>query len=140
AKSAELVVAIGTGKKGAAIDAADLAAQLRQRGIAVEELTSASAVQAAANVAAAVGGSKKLGVLLTDHPAAALCIANRQRGVRAAPAANRGELNDLMQNLGVNLLVVDAVRRSRAEIQRLIEAFAAASPSDCPADLKQWLD
>jgi ribose 5-phosphate isomerase RpiB len=140
AKLVPLVVASSAGKKTAAIDAADLVAQLRQRGIAVEELPSVNAAQAAANIAAAVSGGKKLGVLLTDQPAAALCIANRQRGVRAATAANRGELNDLVQNLGVNLLVVDTVRRSKAEIQRIIEAFVAAPAQSCPADWKQWLD
>ncbi|HZZ29867.1 MAG TPA: RpiB/LacA/LacB family sugar-phosphate isomerase [Pirellulales bacterium] len=140
AKPSQLIVASSVSKKGAAFDCADVLGQLRQRGMEVEELPAVGVAQAAANIAAAVESGKKLGVLLTDQAAAALCIANRQRGVRAAMVTNRGELNDLVQNLGVNLLVIDALRRSKSEIQRLVEAFAASPAQACPAQWKQWLD
>ncbi|HTQ37744.1 MAG TPA: RpiB/LacA/LacB family sugar-phosphate isomerase [Pirellulales bacterium] len=140
AASVQLVLAHTEAKKGTNYDCTDLIRQLQQRGVEVEQLPTGQAGKVTHELAEAVSRGKKLGVLLTDQVAAALCAANRRRGVRAATAANRGEVYDVMQNLGVNLLVVDSVRRSGPEVQRIVEAFAATPSQACPAEWKPWLE
>ncbi len=128
------------GVAGVKLDAADLVRSLGQHGIEVEPLPTVGLGQVTTELAEEVSKSGTLGVLLTDNVAAALCIANRRRGVRAGTAANRGEVNEAIRTLGVNFLVVDAMRRSQLELQRIVEAFATAPARQCPAELKSLLE
>ena len=57
---------------------------------------------------AVVAESGMLGLLLTDKPAAALCLANRHRGVRAALAHDRvTACDEAVTSIGANLLMID---------------------------------
>jgi ribose 5-phosphate isomerase RpiB len=78
--------------------------------------------------------------VLTNRVATAVCVANRQRGVRAAAASNRGEIENTIRELGANLLVIDTARRGTLEIERMVAAFIATPQRDCPAALKSMLE
>lgn len=125
---------------GLRIDMGSLANSLRQDGLEIEFRAEAEFVQAVSGMASEIASSRTRGVLLTDQVAAALCLANRRRGVRAAAATNRGDVNDAIRSVGANLLIVDGVRRSKFEIQRIVEAFAAAGFVECPPRWKQVLE
>jgi len=122
------------------LDIDSLISALRQRGIEIEPRVSAELAQAVVGLAGDLGESGTRGVLLTGEIVAALCLANRRRGVRAAAVANRGDVNEAIRSVGANLLVIDSMRRSKFEIERIVEAFAAMSATDCPEQWKQFLD
>jgi len=77
---------------------------------------------------------------LANRVATAVCVANRHRGVRAAAASNRGEIENIIRELGANLLVIDTARRGMSEIERMVTAFVASPQRDCPAALKSMLE
>jgi ribose 5-phosphate isomerase RpiB len=136
----QLVIASSDQRIGSEISAIDLIGRLQQRGLQVEKLTGDDLGNVTSDLAEAVSHGNKLGVLLTDQVAAALCVANRRSGVRATGAGNRGEVNDVVQNLGANLLVVDTSRRSKQEVQRMVETFVTTPAHSCPTELKKWLE
>jgi ribose 5-phosphate isomerase RpiB len=133
-------VRVALGMAGVKYDVEGLVRLLRQHGIDVTQLPTVGLAQLTAELAKDVSKAEKLGVLLTDNVAAALCIANRQRGVRAATAGNRGEVNDIVRGIGANFLVIDPMRRSPLELQRIVEAFVTAPARQCPAELKSALE
>jgi ribosomal protein L12E/L44/L45/RPP1/RPP2 len=136
AAAAKLIVCTA----GVRIDTSSLTNTLRQRGVEIESRAEAEVVQAVNGMAGEIASSRTRGVLLTDEVAAALCLANRRRGVRAATAANRCDVNEVVRSVCANLLIIDGVRRSRFEIQRIVEAFAAAGSVECPPQWKQVLE
>jgi ribose 5-phosphate isomerase RpiB len=131
--TAQLVV----GSNETTFDAAGLVQKLSRRGIQAQQNAGRDLARLTSEMAEHVAVGQKIGVLITAQTAAALCLANRRRGVRAAMVENRGELNQVLQAIGANLLVIDPTRRSPLEIERLIEAFAAVPAPQCPA---QWKD
>jgi ribose 5-phosphate isomerase RpiB len=133
-------VRVALGVAGVKYEAEDLIRSLQQIGVGVTQLTTAGLASLATELAGEVSKAGKLGVLLTDNVAAVLCIANRQRGVRAATAGNRGEVNDIVRGIGANFLVINPVRRSPLELQRIVEAFVTAPSRQCPAEFKPALE
>ncbi len=133
--SVRVILAVADSK----IDASSIVRSLQQH-VSVDQLSAVGLVEAVTALADQLSKNGTTGVLLTANVAAALCIANRRHGVRAATASNRGELNDVLRSVGANLLIVDSLRRSPAELQRIIEAFAAAPSHECPAELKAALE
>ncbi|HEY2881374.1 MAG TPA: hypothetical protein VGJ15_03050 [Pirellulales bacterium] len=125
---------------GLKIEADGLVKALAQQGLAVRHLAANELGPAVIEMAGAASRGSTVGVLLTDNAAAAVCVANRQRGVRAVSAGNRGEVNDAIRSIGANLLVIDPRRRGQLELQRMIETFAATPVRQCPAELKALLD
>lgn len=63
------------------------------------------------------------GVLLTDHPEAALCEANALPNVRAAEGRRPPRLAKVLDRLNPNLLLLDGHERNPYEIRRLIQQF-----------------
>jgi hypothetical protein len=124
----------------ARFDSNGLVRALAQRNVHVQLIAAIGLTEVIRHLTVEIGEHEKLGVLLTDRVAAALCLANRQRGVRAAAVANRGELNEALREIGANLLVVDISRRSMLEAQRIAEAFSAAPAQQCPAEFKAVLE
>jgi hypothetical protein len=81
----------------------------------------------------------RLGVLFTDRAAAALCIANRNRKVRAVQAAGVECVREAADAVGANLLVIDPRGRSQFEMARMIKEFHAVGPASCPEPLREAL-
>ena len=81
----------------------------------------------------------KLGVLLTGQTAAALCLANRLRGVRAALGGSVQAVNDAVKSVAANLLVIEPSGRSLFELQQMIRAWTCGGTRSCPAELRDRL-
>ena len=133
--AADLIVGVADVR----FDVGELAKALRQHGIEIQQCASEGLAENINGIAKEINASRR-GIVLTDNPAAALCLANRQRGIRAVQAANRGEVNDAIKLVGANFLVIDAIRRSKFEVQRIVEAFATSPPAQCPPQWKTWLE
>ncbi len=73
-----------------------------------------------------------LAVLLTEQAAAALCLANRCRHVRAIQAADLPSLRQAAPQVGANLLTIDPRGLSHVQLVRLITEFVNAGPYACP--------
>ncbi len=106
--------------------AAVLDPELIHRGVNVHVLPPLGLATVVAELADAVVRGGARGLLLTPHTAAAACLANRQRGVRAAVLAHPGELPDLLASMAVNVLVVAPASMSRFALLRLAQHLAAA--------------
>jgi len=81
----------------------------------------------------AVTSAPVLAVLLTGQPAAALCLANRYAGVRAAWGTDQRAVKHAVDSIGANVLVVDPAGRSLFEIGTIVRQFAEGGPRECPA-------
>ncbi len=81
----------------------------------------------------------KLGVLLTSQTAAALCLANRWPGVRAALGGSVQVVNDAVKSLAGNLLVIEPSGKSLFELRQMIRAWTRGGPRSCPAELRDRL-
>jgi hypothetical protein len=88
-------------------------------------------IAAADRLAAEVAQPDTLGLLLTRHVAAALCVANRLRGVRAVRGEDPNAVGRDAAAVGANLLVVDP-RAGLARTRRIVAAFAAGGVRPCP--------
>ncbi|HEY2759321.1 MAG TPA: hypothetical protein VGI75_01220 [Pirellulales bacterium] len=127
------------GIAGARFDAGELARSLRQQGIELQQWAGDGLPAIIDGLAKQLSAGGRA-MILTDNVTAALCLANRRREIRASNAANRGDVNEVLHSVGANLLVVDALRRGKFEVQRIAEAFATAPPAECPAQWKTWLE
>ena len=78
-----------------------------------------------------LGGSK--GLLFTDKPAAAVCLANRTRGVRAVAAHGVDDVETDAASVAANLLVIRPAGRSTWEQLQMTKTFLA-SRAACPSD------
>jgi hypothetical protein len=73
-----------------------------------------------------------LGLLVTDQPAAALCLANRQPGIRAAQVFDPDAVGPTAAAVGANLLVVEPARGATAQVARIASAFCRVGIQPCP--------
>jgi hypothetical protein len=80
------------------------------------------------------------GVLLTRRTAAAACLANRRRGMRAAAATSVNDVTNAIDDVAVNLLVVDPAGKSMAALRVMLQRLAAAGWRDCPTELRGVLE
>ena len=128
------------GTAGVKLDTSGLLRGLTSRGVTAEQLPAVGLAQVCCELADEATKGGKLAVLLTNNPTAAVCLANRHRGVRAATATHRGEVNDVIRAIGCNFLVIDMTRRQSAELQRIVDTFASAPPRQCPPELKTSLE
>jgi hypothetical protein len=90
-------------------------------------------------IAAQVARGGDLGLLLTGRTAAANCLANRQRGVRAVVAEKVSDVARAISDVGANLLVIDPAMKGIFELKQMAKAFAAPGIRQCPADLRERL-
>jgi len=95
-----------------------LAAALAGEGIAVDRVAAGDLTSAVDTLTRKVVVDKLLGLLITDMPAAALCLANRQRGVRAALGHSLAAVIEAVNMIAANLLVIDPRSRSVYELRR----------------------
>lgn len=83
-----------------------------------------------------LGGER--GLLLTGEPEAALCLANRVTGVRAAAARCHLGVRQARRAVGLNLLVIDPTGVSQHQLERAIREFCEGE-SICPGKYAQRL-
>ena len=82
-------------------------------------------------VSQAVAGQRRIGLVLTDRPAVALCLANRQASIRAAWGVNVDSVREAAKLIGANLLVVNPAKHGAYELRGMVREFVAGR-HECP--------
>ncbi len=103
-----------------------------ESGWELESLVPCDLVQAAAELAAVLSSTNRLGVLLTNETTAAVCLANRHAHVRAAVAASVDDVRVALRQIQVNLLIADPARAGDFVQRRMIQEFLRFGPRDAP--------
>ena len=114
---------------------AELVRALGPELLAVERLAKTGLTTVVDEMCAQVSKGGHLGLLFTGRTAAALCLANRCRGVRAAIGADAGQIEQAVAEVGVNLLVVEPARRSTFELMKMTREFLRGGERRCPEQL-----
>jgi ribose 5-phosphate isomerase RpiB len=86
-----------------------------------------------------VGQANTLGLLLTRYTAAALCLANRQAGVRAVTAQDAATVRRSAKSVGANLLVADPEAGSLFALRQMATEFCRDGVRQCPEVFRKRL-
>jgi len=86
-----------------------------------------------------IAAKGRFGVLITGRAAAAVCLANRERAVRAVLGVTATSVKEAMQMVGANLLIVDPASHGLYELRGMVREFARGS-HECPDELKTVLE
>ena len=124
---------------GRRFDPAKLIAAVGREGIVVESHASDCLIAATDLLAGEVASGETLGLLLTRHPAAAVCLANRHRGVRAASAADVATVAAAVQSVGANVLVIAPSVAGPIQQKQMIVEFCGSGTRDCPEVFRERL-
>ena len=124
---------------GAKHDPAPLVKDLAGEGFAVEPRRVDCLIAATDQLAGELRPGGTLGVLLTGHAAAALCLANRLAGVRAVRAATVEGVSADAEAVGANLLVVDPAAQGSFPTRQMVLRFLRTGPWECPQVFRQRL-
>jgi ribose 5-phosphate isomerase RpiB len=98
----------------------------------VKPLEAQDLFRAVAVIGDAIVAGPTRGVLLTDQPSAAVCLANRRAGVRASLASSVVSVDDAIRSIAANLLVIDTRRHGAQEVRNMVRRFVQAGYRDCP--------
>jgi hypothetical protein len=123
------LVAVSHGKRSS--PSAALAA-INQEGIPVEAHSADCLIAATDRLAEAVAAPGALGLLLTRHTAAALCLANRHAGVRAVSGGDTPAALAAVEAVGANLLVLDPAGLTLFQLKKMVAGFFRGGVRDCP--------
>jgi hypothetical protein len=118
---------------GADLDPTALAAGLKREGATVEHVALDCLIKATEQLAAETARSDTLGVLLTPHTAAGLCLANRLRGLRAVTGGNAPAVAAATAAVGANVLVVDPQAGTFFQLKQMVTEFCRGGVRPCPA-------
>lgn len=135
--SGKLPLAVGVAETP--YDPAALCREVKSDSQPLEELAHTGLATVTEEMSEQVARGGRLGLLLTSNVSAAACLANRQRGVRAAEARCPTSTREAVKGVGVNLLVVNPVGKSTFELKRMIQVFLAGA-GECPAQWRGKLD
>jgi hypothetical protein len=119
-------------------DPAGLLRDLMRQGVESQRLAKTGLLDVIDELTELVVRGGCLGLLLTDDSAAALCLANRVAGVRAALAVDGTGLGRAIRSIGLNLLVIEVAGRSPFQLRQLVIEFCRG-PYACPAEIRQRL-
>ncbi len=108
-------------------------------GISLERLPQTRLSAAIDGLCQRVTGSNALGIIITHNTAAALCLANRHHGIRAALATGIDAVTEAIASVAANLLVVDPTGKSSFEWQRLLQIWIDTNRPELPATLRERL-
>jgi len=114
------------------LDADLLVKALQTEGYAVESRHNDCLIRATDELAKEVAGGRSLGVLLTRHAAAAVCLANRQPGVRAIRGTSPEAVSADSAALGANLLIVDTSAAGFFAVRQMVGRFLRGGVRECP--------
>jgi len=98
---------------------------------AAERIDRDCVLEVVRHVSQAVAGQGRIGVVLTDRPAVALCLANRQSSVRAAWGVSIASVREAAKLIGANLLVVNPAQHGLYELRGMIREFVGGR-HECP--------
>jgi hypothetical protein len=124
---------------GTDFDPASLAAGLARDGLTVEHTASDCLISSADQLARELAAPDTLGVLLSRHAAAGLCLANRLPGVRAITGVDAPTVAASAAAVGANLLVADPQAGTFFQLKQMIAEFCRGGVRPCPAHFRARL-
>ena len=124
---------------GRCFDPSGLVGALGKEGINLQQHTLDCLVAATDRLAEEVVQGDTLGLLLTRHAAAGLCLANRHRHVRAVPAGDVRRLAAEVASVGANALVVDPIAGSLPRLRQIVTEFCHGGVQPCPEVYRERL-
>lgn len=124
---------------GTTYNAQSLWQSLMADGIRLEPTVSGG-LPGAIEVLAGAAASGRVALLVTDQVATAMCLANRNRSVRAALGSSVAAVDQAVAEIGPNLLVVDPTGRSVFEMKLAIRHWLRHGQPICPAALATQLN
>jgi uncharacterized membrane protein len=104
-------------------DTGPLASSLKRAGIETEISSAGSLIDTLQLLAENLSLEGRQAVLLTGETAAAVCLANRSRAIRAIAATSRAEICRASGELAPNLLVLDPAGIDLARLSAAIRVF-----------------
>lgn len=132
--TARLVLGVAGGAQAAG---AALAAVQAEAG-AAQRIDRDCVLEVVRQVSQAVASQGQIGLVLTDRPAVALCLANRQASIRAAWGMSVASVREAAKLIGANLLVVNPAQHGAYELRGMIREFVAGR-HQCPKVYRQAL-
>jgi hypothetical protein len=117
---------------GTNFDPAALAAGMGREGLKVEHTALDCILAATEQLAAETAKPDTLGVLLTRHTAAGLCLANRFRGVRAILGVDAAGVATAAGAVGANLLVTNPLAGTFFQLKQMVSEFCRGGVRPCP--------
>jgi hypothetical protein len=124
---------------GTRLDPAPLIAALQGLPVEVRPESLDCLIAATERLAGAVSGGAGLGLLLTPHTAAALCLANRHAGVRAVLAGEVAATAAAAAGIGANLLVADPALLGLGALKRIVQDYGRGGIRPCPKVFRNQL-
>lgn len=124
---------------GSRFDPRPLTRALENEGVRIETRPADCLVAATDQLAEEVAKPNTLGVVVSTYPAVALCLANRQRGVRAVLGIDAGGVAGDAASVGANVLVVDPKAAGLFPMRQMISRFSKEGPWECPEVLRERL-
>jgi len=119
-------------------DASQLGSALEKTSIGVEPHRSECLIASTEALAREVKKPNTLGLLLTRHTAAGLCLANRHAGVRALFGCSPGGVAAGAEAVGANVLVANAAAPS-FELRQIVGSFCRGGVKPCPEVFQEQL-
>ena len=116
-----------------------LVGALGNEGIEVDQRTCDCLIAATDQLAGEVAKPGTLGLLLTRHTAAGLCLLNRHAGVRAIPGTGARAVSAAAASVGANLLVVDPAAGSQFRLKQIVSEFCRGGTRECPQVFRERL-
>jgi len=113
--------------------------QLERLGMDCQQVAGSSLTGILQELAPLLASGTCQGMLLTDQTAVALCLANRQPGIRAILATGVDALRRDAQDVGANLLVVSPLGRTAYQVGRMAREFCRLGALACPEQYRTWL-
>lgn len=120
-------------------DASSLAKTLVEDGFPIETQKLDCLIAASDLLAAEVRSNQAVGVLLTRHVSAALCLTNRLAKVRAVAGMNADQATADADACGANVLVLDPRAHGQFAARQMIRKFVRGAPRECPEVFKKRL-
>ncbi len=117
---------------GTDFDPTSLAAGLVREGLQVEHAALNCLIAATNELAGEMSKPDTLGVLLTRHTAAGLCLANRLQGVRAVTGADAPAVASAASAVGANVLVANPSAGTFFQLKQMVSEFGRGGVRPCP--------
>jgi hypothetical protein len=113
-------------------DPTPLVNTLKTEGVRVENHSTDCILDATNRLAGELAKGDCLGLLLTQHTAAAMCLTNRLNGVRAVLGSNTSNVDKDVNAVGANLLIVDSRHISMFKLCRMTSEYYRGGIRPCP--------
>ncbi len=136
ARSSQRLVVVTAGNR---FDPASLLDSLRNDGIDVAPHASNCLIESTELLAREVNNRSTLGLLLSTHPAAAICLANRHRGVRAVTGSDAAMVVAATDDIGANLLILDPTAWGLVPLNQIVSEFHRGAVHECPEVFRRQL-